>query len=267
MNDNIGSILLKTRQERNLSLEQVAEETYIKIEYLESMESGKFDAKIPDVFKRGFLRLYADYLKLDGNELLQHCPVKKFETLTSTQKRRNMTLNIIKKSKAEEKSHVDPNITVKVDDVFDEEESVSHDNKFSFAKLKDNLSLALGIKYGLIALVCFVVFLFGYKLFSKKPTALSSDADSNPTHDTSTALANNKKHFTIQTSNEVKIMIRAKDTKEKIFSGIVSKGAQQTIEYQSPVQIFFDHGEFFTIETSTGEIIHPDHGRGGMELL
>jgi cytoskeleton protein RodZ len=63
-----GNWLRERREELGISLEQVEEETRIRVRYLEALESGEFEA-LPDPFVgRGFLRNYAAYLGLDPQE-------------------------------------------------------------------------------------------------------------------------------------------------------------------------------------------------------
>lgn len=70
MNESIGQQLRLARQERKLSLLQVAQATHIRQHYLEAMEAGDF-AHLPSKAQaRGFLRAYASYIGLDANVLL-----------------------------------------------------------------------------------------------------------------------------------------------------------------------------------------------------
>ncbi len=64
-----GGRLQNAREERELSLEQVAEATRIPINYLEALESGSFDVFTSDLHARGFLRNYASFLDLDPDEI------------------------------------------------------------------------------------------------------------------------------------------------------------------------------------------------------
>ncbi len=71
MENKIGAYLRTHREKKKLSLEEVAKQTGIKEHYLADLESGDF-SKIPgDVFIRGFLRNYGNYLGLDGNGLVE----------------------------------------------------------------------------------------------------------------------------------------------------------------------------------------------------
>ena len=68
--NNIGEYLKNTRIAKNFSIEDVAEATGIRAQYLDALEKGDY-TKIPgDVFIKGFIRNYGNYLGVNGNELV-----------------------------------------------------------------------------------------------------------------------------------------------------------------------------------------------------
>ena len=70
MSETIGQKLRQARQGRNLSLEQAANETYIRQHYLEALERGDFNQLPSKAQARGFLRAYANYLGISPDSLL-----------------------------------------------------------------------------------------------------------------------------------------------------------------------------------------------------
>jgi transcriptional regulator with XRE-family HTH domain len=67
---DIGRRLKAKREELGLTVDQVQAETKIRRRYLEALEAGK-DGLIPgDVYVKGFLRFYANFLGLDGPALV-----------------------------------------------------------------------------------------------------------------------------------------------------------------------------------------------------
>ncbi|MCO5200937.1 MAG: helix-turn-helix domain-containing protein, partial [Chloroflexi bacterium] len=66
----IGETLRLTREHRGLSIEQVAQDTRISVRFLEALEAEQFDELPAPVYVRGFLRSYANYLKIDAQPLL-----------------------------------------------------------------------------------------------------------------------------------------------------------------------------------------------------
>jgi cytoskeletal protein RodZ len=67
----IGPQLRAAREARELSLEQAEEETKIRKKYLIALEEGTPEVIPGDVYVRGFLRSYANWLGLDGDQLLE----------------------------------------------------------------------------------------------------------------------------------------------------------------------------------------------------
>jgi cytoskeletal protein RodZ len=66
--EKIGDILKKRRLERGISLEHAAEETMIASRYLESIENSDFSIFPGNIYAKGFLRRYAEYLRLEELE-------------------------------------------------------------------------------------------------------------------------------------------------------------------------------------------------------
>ena len=69
--NHIGEYLKQRRCEINITLEEVASQTGIREQYLTALESGDFE-KIPgDVFIKGFIRNYGNFLEENGNDLVE----------------------------------------------------------------------------------------------------------------------------------------------------------------------------------------------------
>ncbi len=66
----IGQQLKKARLEQHLTLKQAFESTHIRIKYLEALEADDFSVMPSAAQGRGFLRLYAQYLGLEIDQLL-----------------------------------------------------------------------------------------------------------------------------------------------------------------------------------------------------
>ena len=68
---HIGEYLKQRRCEEKITLEEVASQTGIREQYLTALESGDFE-KIPgDVFIKGFIRNYGNFLEENGNDLVE----------------------------------------------------------------------------------------------------------------------------------------------------------------------------------------------------
>ncbi len=66
-----GKLLREAREERGLTLEDVAAMTRIPKGMLDHLESDRFEEYVADVFARGHLRNFANELGIDADEVLQ----------------------------------------------------------------------------------------------------------------------------------------------------------------------------------------------------
>jgi hypothetical protein len=69
MSELTGAILKKIREDRHIPLEQVASATRIRLELLRDLEDEEFDSIASAAQRKGFFRLYTDYLKLSPEEI------------------------------------------------------------------------------------------------------------------------------------------------------------------------------------------------------
>ena len=68
---DIGKVLQDARVSRNISLDSAAQETNIRKAYLEAIEQNDFASLHGDVFVKGVMRTYGNYLGLDGAQLVE----------------------------------------------------------------------------------------------------------------------------------------------------------------------------------------------------
>ncbi len=77
----VGSKLKAARLARHESLEDISKAIRVRVAYLEALEADDFSRLPSPVHARGFLRLYANYLGLDPNEILQNALTEQPQTL------------------------------------------------------------------------------------------------------------------------------------------------------------------------------------------
>ncbi|MEB3186382.1 MAG: helix-turn-helix domain-containing protein [bacterium] len=67
----VSQILRQTRERLGISLEEVAQRTYIKLPYLVALEEGDVSKLPAQVYIHGYIRQYAKLLDLSGSDLVQ----------------------------------------------------------------------------------------------------------------------------------------------------------------------------------------------------
>jgi len=68
--ETLGEELHKRRQEKQISLHDIAAETRINVKFLEAMEQGKF-AILPQTYVRAFLREYAEAVGMKAGDVMK----------------------------------------------------------------------------------------------------------------------------------------------------------------------------------------------------
>ena len=66
----IADELKTAREEKDISLQQIASKTKIDIKFLRAIENANFDI-LPDLYMKAFIREFAQYIDLDPNAIIQ----------------------------------------------------------------------------------------------------------------------------------------------------------------------------------------------------
>lgn len=67
---SVSQILRQTREAKGVTLEEVAQRTYIKLPYLVALEEGDIEKLPAPVYIHGYIRQYAKLLGLNGSDLV-----------------------------------------------------------------------------------------------------------------------------------------------------------------------------------------------------
>jgi cytoskeletal protein RodZ len=254
MSVEFGKQFAEARQKQGLSIEQAAEATKIKLDYLSSIESGDLAFGLPDIYVHGFIKIYAKYLQMDVNATLADCPIRQFEVLGSKKEKKISYTTIIANEKEQEESS-----EVNSDDGVRFLKKVSRGCaliwKF-FSQKKVIITLLSLISIGIVAALAYYFYFTNKGKYEKISQA----------HVDSVLAASEQSTLSLISTGNVKVVVRNKGSGEKIFSGNLESGNVKKVQYSAPVQVFFDHGEFLLIKQANGEQLYPSPGRGGMEI-
>lgn len=73
----LGDLLRETREQKNLSLEDIEKGTNIRKLYIKAIEDGDYNKLPGEVFLKGFIKTYGKFLGLDGKELIEQYKAEK----------------------------------------------------------------------------------------------------------------------------------------------------------------------------------------------
>ncbi len=69
--ETLGEKLKKIREHNKLDIKEISEELQVRVRYLELLEQGRFDRLPADVYVRGILKNYAEYLGIPVDQTLK----------------------------------------------------------------------------------------------------------------------------------------------------------------------------------------------------
>ena len=86
---SIGERLEEARKRKGISLSEAAEATKIRNDFLKNIEQNQFDFDLPEIYKRGFIKSYANYLELDSKSIIADYTAQSLSTSQSGAKAGN----------------------------------------------------------------------------------------------------------------------------------------------------------------------------------
>ena len=72
----VGQKLEDARKKKGISLREVSESTKIRGDYISAIETGNFEINLPEVYLRGFVRLYSKFLGLDEDAMVDELNIE-----------------------------------------------------------------------------------------------------------------------------------------------------------------------------------------------
>ncbi len=239
---SIGQQLQESRSRLNYSITEASEATKIRAEYLAKLEDNSFDIPLHPVYVKGFLRLYAKFLKLNADSITQT-----YEDINTT---RQMSHD------SEQPRESLGTFTMPTDAKDGEEAEKPGQNIFERYKPLDepkrfNLKV-IGLIVAAVILIFAVVFAVRVFFLDSPPGDLANSGD-NPN-----VSAIEDESLTIDSINENLIRIRAiapvyiyvtqTADGEILFSGTLAANEERTLIKNGEISIICDKTENLIIE-------------------
>jgi transcriptional regulator with XRE-family HTH domain len=284
---SIGERLEEARKRKGISLREAAEATKIRSDFLGYIEQNKMDFELPEIYKRGFLKNYARYLKLDvdkimtdynaqqlshsrigkknGAELFGQMELKKGDGSATSHGHSSRQ----SESKADQHSTSDSSsqgdapygrIAAKPA----RHESTEAEDSIEDEETDRTFYIKIGLIFvGTLALV-FVVFGLIRAILgsgddgSDMPELREPAAITQPENNASTPSENaNNNSITLIASGNVYVLVKQQAGEKELFRKTMSAGETATLEKEGPVDILFTAGENIVIEQA-GERFRPN---------
>ncbi len=241
---NIGERLEEARKRKGISIREAAEATKVRGDYLHKFESSQFDINLPEIYVRGFLRAYSNYLGLSGEKMVNDYNALGHGRPASKGLNREvygrMDLSVASSKEAAQEP--------------DQENKAAEDKDNNPATFKPRagklpyIDRGLIIKgvaalAGLVAVVLVIV--IGVKAWNSSSS--SSETQETTPAATSTAEVSTPK-ITIHALNNVRVKVVDESTGTELFQGPIARGDNRSFEMVTSLLVTADFCENVEIE-------------------
>ena len=256
---NIGERLEEARKRRGISVREAAEATKLRSDFINHFENNQFNFNLPEVYKRGFLKIYARFLNLDTESIVTDynaIQIKSEKSPMENQKSFGL-MSLSQKESAASKTN--------------EDESPDQGNETPAFPNK-NLYIKVGLVIaGILVIILTTILLI--KALSKKNNDTQFGSNSsrvstpNATEQLPTVPTAKSEIFLIAKEN-VRVVVRRKADQQNIFNATIQKGQRIPIPKQNSqiLQISFSDGANLIIQKDGKQILPETGGPGWIEL-
>lgn len=270
---SVGERLEEARKRKGISLREAAEATKIRSDFLGCIEANKTDFDLPEIYKRGFLKNYARYLKLDVDkimtdynaQLLSHSRLGKkagaewFGQMEVKKGDGEPTPERADSEDAAPYGRIAAKSPAKQKELYDEPPEREEDEGDKTFYLKIGL-----IFVGTLALV-FVVFglisaILGGGSGADEPVAEQPelrDSTAGTASETRDTAATGGDQITLTASGNVYVLVRQRSNNEELYKNTMAEGESVTLGKEGPVDVLFTAGENLIIKQG-GERFRPN---------
>jgi cytoskeletal protein RodZ len=262
----IGEKIEETRKRKGISLSEAAEATKIRRDFLLNIESNEYDYDLPEIYKRGFIKNYAKYLKLNPEKVLSQYQ-EQLITHSSRSKKPNTDL-------FNSNSELNPSAGQGTLDPLLDKPSLGKINLNKPAETAEAAPASeetiankeLYIKTAILGIVT-LLFVFGiFWLIQTISQSMNPNKDAIANTTTSATISSITQtsepsksteypieEITLKASGSVYVQIRQKLDNKLLLSKQLIEGEIQTIKRRGPVDVAFTKGNFVTLFTD-GEV-------------
>ncbi len=252
----IGERLEDARKQKGISIRESAEATKIRGEYLQKFESNHFDLGLSEIYVRGFLRTYANFLKLPPDRILNdYASLGRGEVKPRQPSREvygRMEVSVASSGERADRSGSPAPETASAEPQRNQPKQSRSRTNLPAAPLLDPALVLKTAKIAGIVLVLVLV-LWGAKSIiggltgtsdTTKPAALPPVGSQVPAEPTITLVATN--------TVRVKVVAVA-DERVLLPDTTIVRGQSKTLPWPGELYITADYGENLKIQSSTGK--------------
>jgi transcriptional regulator with XRE-family HTH domain len=251
----IGERLEDARKKKGISIREAAEATKIRGDYLQKFESNHFDIGLTEIYTRGFLRNYANFLKLPADRLLADFAALGHGEVRPRQPSREiygrMDISVATAGEASDRA-APPEDTPTEAAPARAQPRYPRGGTPNLPSGPDPAVIFKYAKWAGIAVVALIALLVLKSLFSSgTPAPSTSPARATPTQAAAPATTA-ERTITLVALDVVRVNVKQKlpdeSEGEDIFLGTLTRGQRQVVPWTGPVYIHATAGQNLEIE-------------------
>lgn len=244
---SIGERLEEARKRKGVTIREAAEVTKIRGEYLNNFESNNFTINVPDVYVRGFLRSYSNFLKVNADKVLT-----------------DYNATLIGEAKAAKRDNREffgrmelqqPLVADATGGPIDNESNSQSDDDENTGSFLDKIDKEIAIKVGIMAVIAILLILSLVWLFSKVTGGSESPAGA-PASTNTTSMVPADTTPSVETeiirlyaTGDVRVSVTERNTGKVLLDlHPMSDGQSVEISKQGSVKIDYTAGEYLEVE-------------------
>ncbi|MDQ8185410.1 helix-turn-helix domain-containing protein [Pelagicoccus sp. SDUM812002] len=256
---SIGERLEEARKRKGVTIREAAEATKIRGDYLNSFENNNFQINVPDIYVRGFLRSYCNFLKVSSEKVITDYNAELLGEAKAAKREHREFFGRMELQQtplvSEESKTAAPNSIQEEKSQTDEDDS----GRFGFL---DKIDKEAAIKIGIVAAIAMMLLLVIIWLFRTltsggiDDTVATNSTGLVPTQQTtSSPSANNNapsqatESIVLIATGDVRVSVTERNTGRVLLDYFpMVAGQREPIEKSGPVKIDYTAGENLQVE-------------------
>lgn len=255
---NIGERLEEARKRKGISVREAAEATKLRSDFIRYFENNQFNFDLPEVYKRGFLKIYTRFLNLDPTSILTDYNAFQIKSDTSSGENQGSF------------GHMSLSQTEVAGPKKNEETSSEKTTETPTYLIDKSLYIKIGlIIAGLVIAILVIITLIK---FLSSDTALDTESSTvkTPTAPSATrpSIPQSDPRIFLIAKEDVRVVVRRKADQQNIFNETIQKGQRISIPKKDGqiLQISYSDGNRLIIQRDGKQIISGVGGPGWIEL-
>lgn len=240
---SIGERLEEARKRKGISIREAAEATKIRSDYLHKFESNQFDIKLPEIYVRGFLRTYANYLKSPADKIISDYNALGLSDSKSSRGLNREVYGRMDLSVSSAKTEKDANDTVPpIETTPPMDPTGGTRNPATFVPkpaVGMPIDRALIVKAGVLLATAVIIILVVILLFSNRGEKTAATNPATQTSPDTTWIRPNPGEpvLTLIALDRVTLTVTQTNNGQTLYQGILLRGDRREIPYRSELRL------------------------------